>query len=100
MSPDHSLNESATSVPDSRYSAEETAHRGDRIYEQAIRAQVEPEYQGKVVAIDVETGAYAVSEDALSAAPHAARATAGRRGVVRTRRPPDTRPDRCRGRAG
>lgn len=51
-----------------RYSAEETARRGDEIYERTIRAQVETEHHGKVVAIDVETGAYAVDENALSAA--------------------------------
>lgn len=51
-----------------RYSAEETARRGDEIYERTIRAQVETEHYGKVVAIDVETGAYAVDENALAAA--------------------------------
>ena len=51
----------------SRYSAEETARRGDEIYEQQIRSLVEQDNWGKVVAIDIESGAYAVAENALSA---------------------------------
>jgi len=50
-----------------RYTAEETAQRGDAIYEQQIRSLVEEGNRGKVVAIDVESGAYAVAETALSA---------------------------------
>lgn len=50
-----------------RYSAEETARRGDAIYEQNIRAQVEPKHTGKVVAIDIETHAYVVADNALEA---------------------------------
>jgi hypothetical protein len=56
------------STQQSRYSAEETARRGDEIYERTIRAQVEADHYGKVVAIDIETGAYAVDENALTAA--------------------------------
>lgn len=41
-----------------RYFAEETARRGDDIYERTIRAQVETTHDGKVVAIDVETSGY------------------------------------------
>ncbi len=48
-------------------SAEETARRGDEIYERQIRAQVEAGNYGKIVAIDVETGAYALEETALAA---------------------------------
>lgn len=51
-----------------RYSAEDTARRGDEIYERTIRAKVEAEHYGKVVAIDIETGAYAVEHNALAAA--------------------------------
>ena len=55
------------SLQSSRYSAEETARRGDELYEQQIRSLVEEGNRGKVVAIDIESGAYAVAEDALSA---------------------------------
>lgn len=51
-----------------RYSAEETAKRGDEIYERQVRVQVEEGNRGKIVAIDVETGAYALGESALAAA--------------------------------
>lgn len=51
-----------------RYSAQETAQRGDAVYERTIRPLVEAEYHGKVVAIDVDTGAYAIAETALDAA--------------------------------
>ncbi len=51
-----------------RYSPEETARRGDEIYERTIRAAAEITHIGKVVAIDVETGAYAIDDDALRAA--------------------------------
>ncbi len=51
-----------------RYSAEETARRGDEIYERTIRAQVETTRYGKVVAIDIETGAYAIDDNAMTAA--------------------------------
>ena len=51
-----------------RSSAEEVARRDDEIYERTIRAQVEATHHGKVVAIDIETGAYAVDDNALAAA--------------------------------
>lgn len=50
-----------------RYSAEQTARRGDEIYERMIRAQVEATNRGKVVAIDIDSGAYAIGENALAA---------------------------------
>lgn len=50
-----------------RYSKEETARRGDEIYERQVRPQVEEGNQGKVVAIDIETGAFEVAEDAMTA---------------------------------
>ena len=51
-----------------RYSAEETARRGDELYERNVRAQVEADNRGRVVAIGVETGAYAVDDTAVGAA--------------------------------
>lgn len=50
-----------------RYSAEETARRGDEVYERQIRTQVEANNQGRVVAIDIESGAYVVDDNALVA---------------------------------
>lgn len=50
-----------------RYSAEETARRGDEIYERDIRHQVETTHYGKVVAIDIDSGAYVIDDNALAA---------------------------------
>ncbi|MBW4505081.1 MAG: hypothetical protein KME64_00955 [Scytonematopsis contorta HA4267-MV1] len=41
-----------------RYSFEEFAKRGDEIYETNIRPQVEASNRGKIVAIDIDTGAW------------------------------------------
>jgi len=51
----------------SHYSAEETARRGDEVYEQRVRPLVEQSNQGKVVAVDIKTGDYALADDALAA---------------------------------
>ena len=50
-----------------RYSAEETARRGDEIYERAIRPQVETTHYGKVVAIDIDSESYLIDDNALVA---------------------------------
>jgi hypothetical protein len=50
-----------------RLSKEEHARLGTAIYEQRVRPHVEAGNQGKIVAIDVETGAFEVAEDTLTA---------------------------------
>jgi hypothetical protein len=50
-----------------RYSKEEFAQRGDEIYESQIRSQVEEGNHGKIVAIDIETGAFEVADDVVTA---------------------------------
>lgn len=50
-----------------RYSKEEFARRGTDLYEQQVRPQVETAYHGKVAAIDLDSGAFAVEETSLSA---------------------------------
>jgi hypothetical protein len=50
-----------------RYSKEEHARRGTEIYDRQVRPQVEAGNQGKIVAIDVETGAFEVAEKTLTA---------------------------------
>ncbi|ELS04542.1 hypothetical protein Xen7305DRAFT_00042760 [Xenococcus sp. PCC 7305] len=49
------------------YSKEEFARRGDEIYESTIRPQVEADNYGKIVAIDIETGTFAMADDTLAA---------------------------------
>jgi len=52
-------------------SREEIGKRGEAMYEQSIRAQVETtENIGKMVIIDVETGDYEVDELGLESARH------------------------------
>jgi histidinol dehydrogenase len=53
-----------------RYSKEEFARRGDEIYESQVRAQVEEGNHGKIVAIDIETGAFEVADDIVNASEH------------------------------
>ncbi|NJL91619.1 MAG: hypothetical protein HC916_18940 [Coleofasciculaceae cyanobacterium SM2_1_6] len=50
-----------------RYSKEELAKRGQELYELKIRQQVETNNYGKIVAIDIETGAFEVAETILLA---------------------------------
>ncbi len=50
-----------------RYSKEEFARRGNEIYEKQVRHQVEAGNHGKIVAIDIETGAFEVADEILTA---------------------------------
>ncbi|MFZ4729461.1 MAG: hypothetical protein ACOYMQ_12500 [Pseudanabaena sp.] len=50
-----------------RYSKDEFARRGDEIYETQVRPQIEVGNNGKIVAIDIETGAFEVADDILTA---------------------------------
>jgi hypothetical protein len=50
-----------------RYSKEEFAQRGDALYESDVRAQVEADHQGQIVAIDLETGAFEVDASEIVA---------------------------------
>ena len=50
-----------------RYSKEEFARRGDEIFETQVRSQVKEGNHGKIVAIDIETGAFELADDLLTA---------------------------------
>ncbi len=50
-----------------RHSKEELAQRGQALYESSIRQQVEAGNEGKIVAIDIETGAFEVDETVIAA---------------------------------
>ncbi|PZO34898.1 MAG: hypothetical protein DCF17_19805 [Shackletoniella antarctica] len=50
-----------------RYSKEELARRGQALYESGIRQQVEAGNDGKIVAIDIETGAFEIDDRILPA---------------------------------
>ena len=51
-----------------RRSTEETGRLCDEIYEREIRPQVEETYHGKIVAIDVNSGDYAIGDMVVTAA--------------------------------
>jgi hypothetical protein len=50
-----------------RYGKEEFARLGDEIYESQVRQRVEEGNHGKIVAIDLETGAFEVDASEIAA---------------------------------
>jgi hypothetical protein len=50
-----------------RYSKQEWARLGDEIYDPTVRSQVEPSNKGKIVAIDIETGAWEIDSKEIVA---------------------------------
>ena len=50
-----------------RYSKEEFARRGDQLYEREIQPSLEVAHKGEYVAIDIETGAYEIDADEMTA---------------------------------
>lgn len=50
-----------------RYPKEELAQRGQQLYESGIRQQVEAGNEGKIVAIDIESGDFEVDETVMGA---------------------------------
>jgi hypothetical protein len=50
-----------------RYSKEEIARRGDEIYESKVRPQLKKKDDGRIVALDIETGEWEISDDVLDA---------------------------------
>ncbi len=53
-----------------RYNPEEHTRHGDDIYERSVRPQVEAGNRGKIVAIDIDSGAFEVADDVLTASDH------------------------------
>lgn len=49
------------------YSKEELARRGLELYESSIKQQVEAGNEGNIVAIDIETGAFEIAKNSLTA---------------------------------
>ena len=55
-------------MPHSRFSGEEIAQRGEEIYDRSLRDKVETkENIGRIIAIDIETGDYAIDDDVFAA---------------------------------
>ncbi len=51
---------------------EQIAERGAKVYAEKLRPLLEPQYNGKFVVIDIETGEYEVGADHLAASDRAA----------------------------
>ena len=49
------------------YSKEDHARRGMALYEQQVRSRVERGNKGKIVAMDVDSGAFELAEDTITA---------------------------------
>jgi hypothetical protein len=55
-------------MPHPRYSGDEIARRGQELYEQSIRRQVETEANiGKIISIDIESGDCEIDNDLVAA---------------------------------
>ena len=50
-----------------KYSKEEFAKRGKALYDEKVRPHIAEGNEGKIVAIDIETGAFEMAENSLSA---------------------------------
>ena len=53
--------------PQRKYPREEHARRGKELYEQQVRPLEEAGNQGKIVAIDIDTGAFEVDDGLVAA---------------------------------
>ena len=58
-------------MPYINYAPEEVESRGEAIYQQTVRKEVEADNQGRFVVIDIETGNYEVDADDLQATKRA-----------------------------
>jgi len=54
-------------MPYANYTGKEVVSRGEAIYAQNIRQQVEPSLRGKFLVLDIESGDYEVDEEDLQA---------------------------------
>lgn len=50
-----------------RYTKEEFAKHGNELYDSQIRAHIEDGNKGKFIAIDIESGAYKLTNDTMTA---------------------------------
>jgi hypothetical protein len=51
-----------------RYSPEEFAAKGTKIYQEQVLPNLNQDYDGKIVAIDIETGEFELADTTLAAA--------------------------------
>jgi len=58
-------------MPHPRYSSAEIVQRGQDLYDQRIRAQVEARHPGQFLVLDIETGDYEIDADDVIAVQQA-----------------------------
>lgn len=56
-----------------RYTSEEIARRGQALYEERLRGEVDPRDRGKFLVLDIETGEYEFDVEELAALQRAKR---------------------------
>jgi hypothetical protein len=49
------------------HTTDEIARRGEELYERSVRARVEPENDGRFLALDVESGDFEIADEPLAA---------------------------------
>jgi hypothetical protein len=54
-------------VTQATFTAEEIGRRGQALYEQELRSQVEAEHKGKFLILDIDSGDYEIDADDLTA---------------------------------
>jgi hypothetical protein len=54
-------------MPHPRYTNEEIVQRGQVLYDQQVRAQVETSHKGKFLVLDIETGEYEIDISEVAA---------------------------------
>jgi len=54
-------------TPQTNSTKDEVARRGDDLYEREVRPHLKAEDEGKFVVIDIESGAYEIDSDELTA---------------------------------
>jgi hypothetical protein len=54
-------------MPYPLHTTEEVARRGEELYERSVRLRVEPENDGRFLALDVDSGDYEIADEALAA---------------------------------
>ena len=54
-------------MPSEKYTIDEICDRGEQIYEEQIKHLVEPQENGKFIAIDIKSGDYEINKDDIIA---------------------------------
>ncbi len=54
-------------VSSNRPTPDDAARRGEELYERTIRAQVEPQHHGRILALDCDTGDYEIADEVVAA---------------------------------